>query len=370
MKIFRTIVIVLTCVVAQTSSAQNNQALGTPGAVLGIAVSPNKIPVYTATTITVSGFGQCGTVLISFGDGRDTTISSVNFPRSVMHTYSKTGAIVVGARPGMNCNATTPLTATLTVEGSSLDILCALTGCETTTGRTVACSQPTIKSVSFVTPLEPKEELVIFGCGFGGASTRGGQRVNFKGQFPSAGTVLALEVLSWTESSIKAKMPALSGVRDQTAWLQVANEIYSSNQWGVPFRATRTYQYLGATGVTIQCADLAYVDKCRGHSTLGGLHANLGLFSISGTDVFTVSLINGWVIDGWGPGLNTTWWSVSYPELLYVDRETSLPTYNFSGLAKGAASGVAKVSWKAGPNRYVDYGGWVRAIGPIGLYWY
>ncbi|MEO8193247.1 MAG: hypothetical protein ABI681_05310 [Gemmatimonadales bacterium] len=62
------------------------QALGTPGTIMGIKVIPADVTIYRPVIVSVAGFGECGQVLLSFGDGSSTTLTSVKFPpRSQPH---------------------------------------------------------------------------------------------------------------------------------------------------------------------------------------------------------------------------------------------------------------------------------------------
>ena len=72
-------------------AAQNSQALGTPGGISGIGAYPASGTIYVPVIISVAGWGQCGQILVSFGDGTSTTLTTVTFPREVPHASKTAG---------------------------------------------------------------------------------------------------------------------------------------------------------------------------------------------------------------------------------------------------------------------------------------
>ena len=355
------------------AAAQNNQALGTPGGISGIAAYPSSGTIYVPILISVAGWGQCGQVLVSFGDGTSTTLTSVNFPREVQHAYKTAGRYVVSARPGMSCNAPNAITSTVTIEGSTVDLLCALTGCD---DARPTCKTAYIKSASYTAPLEPNEEVTLHGCGFGGATTGtrpGVRRVLLKGAFPAAGASVPLTIVNWSETAITARVPALTGVRDQIAQLQVEVEPASSNLVPVGFRATRQLRWTADPGVLrITCSPAAAFEWCRpvsAHFVLD--HANAGLSPVKGTDWISLSLANDWVLEKYAP-LPASWSTfaamLEYPALYLPLSPSKVPeVVDASGFVLGAPSGVLRVTWSLGPQEYTGYSGMVLVKGPIGV---
>ncbi len=205
--------------------------MGTAGILGGVAVSPQPISVGAPATILLSGAGECGQVTVNFGDGTSKTLTGVKFASNAQtqHTYSRSGNLTITALAGTNCNATGEVKTSVIVEAGSLaEILCVLTGCDEPARREAPCLAPTIKSVSYTWPLEPKEEVIIHGCGFGDAAATIGRgavrKLSLKGSFPSPGTVVALQVLSWSTATVTARVPPLTGARDQTAKLQLVRD--------------------------------------------------------------------------------------------------------------------------------------------------
>jgi hypothetical protein len=349
----------------------NAQALGTPGTISGITVSPTNIAAYTPATVSIAGFGECGQVLVSFGDGKDTTLTSVKFPRNVMHTWSKQGTLIVAVRPTQTCNAASAITTTIQVEGSALDLLCALSGCDDSNARSAPCTKPVIKQVVFTSPLEPTEQLIVSGCGFGDASSRGGHVLYLKGAFPNAGTSVPLQILTWSESAVMAKLPAMTGVKDQKAYLRIESEPNTSNEWPVDFRATRILQLL-TVPLQEKCSTNAYDNVCMRGPQYGALHGNNSVNNaVSGVDVFTLTLGNGWVIQSHSENTSTwLWWVERYNNynlysVLHFDGGSH--SNDLSGFVPGAGSGLIRVNWKTEGMSYEAYGGTIKVKGPIGV---
>lgn len=350
-------------VAAQTSSF----ALGTPGIISGIAVYPSAVSVYAQATISVAGAGQCGGVIINFGDGSpEQTLSSVTFPAGVVHKYSKAGSFVIRASPGSNCNAATPITTTVNVEGSTVDLLCALTGCDDDNARAAPCLKPTIKSVVYTPPLEPGESLIVSGCGFGDPAARAGVRkLNLKGAFPAAGTAVPLQILTWSETAVMAKVPMVKGVKDQNAWLQIESEPNTSNQIPVSFRATRVIRglYYIEKVIGLTADPKAWGNKCSlTHSSC--IHVNPGNTTASGVDALSITLGNGWVIERQAFYHGTAAFEFIDWAYYMVTLDEKDPVFDASKFVRGAPTGVLRISWTTGPADWSAFHGSIYVKGP------
>lgn len=147
----------------------------------------------------------------------------------------------------------------------------------------------------------------------GGVIIRGEHLRDKPGQFllllSVSGTRVELTNLQWGDTFAAGLIPMITGVPDQPAFLQVITEDgKASNQWPVQFTATRVVVLLPGTALTpVACGsggdDFCYVGSETDPFTVAGGHAMaFGLYSASGTDVYSCFLGNGWVFDHyqWG----------------------------------------------------------------------
>ncbi len=125
----------------------------------------------------------------------------------------------------------------------------------------------------------------------------------------TSGTQLKLTDLQWGDTFAAGVIPAISGVPDQPAFLQIiTDEGRVSNEWPVQFTAARAVVLLPGTALTpVACGsggdDFCYIGSATDPFTVAGGHAmSFGFYSASGTDVYNCSLNNGWVFDHyqWG----------------------------------------------------------------------
>ena len=381
--------VLLAACLTPLSSAAAQFAMGTAGILGGVAVSPQPISVGAPATILLSGAGECGQVTVNFGDGTSKTLTGVKFASNAQtqHTYSRAGSLTITALAGSNCNAKGEVKTSLIVEGSYAEILCALTGCDEPTRRETPCSTPTIRSVSYAWPLEPKENVTLHGCGFGRAL----QQVRLKLPLPSPGTGAALQVLSWSDTDVTASVPALTGVRDQTGRLQVVlgagRTLVSSNEVPVSFRATRElrwlYNYLIDHPTLVQqqlgviqyyCSQAASGNTCDSFhgvdQTFAGNHCSPTSDVIKGMDWYTITLGNGWVFQKY-TDVDMTWWLKNPP---YVSPNicaglnwVHASAGDASLFTPGAPSGVVRVAWALGARQATTYAGLVQVKGPVGV---
>lgn len=224
------------------------------------------------------------------------------------------------------------------------------------------CSPPQIQALSAALPVEPGEELIVNGCGFG---TQAGE-LRLVGNFP--GGHLKLDILAWYDHAISARLPAVSGVLDQTAQLQVVTSALKlGNTHATAFRATRHVVKLEESDFQITCTGTDY-DDCHwpwnvglmggttdtGPRSFGATHhvnskgeLNLGI------DTAKFSLGNGYVLAG-------HWWSWISPH------GNSQAAMDASGYAFGQPSGSIRTVFTV-VGTGVQYWHVVYAIGPVGL---
>lgn len=224
------------------------------------------------------------------------------------------------------------------------------------------CSPPQIQALSAALPVEPGEELIVNGCGFGAQAGE----LRLIGNFP--GAHLKLEILGWYDHAISARLPAVSGVLDQSAQLQVVtHDLKLGNTHAVAFRATRQVVKLEESDFQITCTGTDY-DDCHwpwnvglmggttdtGPRSFGATHHvnNKGELNF-GVDTAKFSLGNGYVLAG-------HWWSWLSPH------GNSQAAMDASGYAFGQPSGSIKTLFTV-VGTGVQYWHVVYAIGPVGL---
>jgi hypothetical protein len=215
------------------------------------------------------------------------------------------------------------------------------------------CSTPKINAVSAAPPVEPGEELIINGCGFGPT----GGELRLVGSFP--GGYLKLSKLQWFPHAINARVPMVSGVKDHTAKLQVVtSDLKISNQWPMTFRATREVVRLVLNNIQVQCDVFNQYTKCPNYfpkfptSTFGAFHGSPTAYH-SGTDKASISLRNGYVLAGYG------WWWLGSSFALDVP----------AGFTEGAASSVVNLHFTHWKDGFGEYGMAIYAVGPVGVPW-
>ncbi len=215
------------------------------------------------------------------------------------------------------------------------------------------CTAPKITAVSAAPPLEPGEELIINGCGFGPV----GGELRLVGNFP--GGHLKLAKLRWLPHAVNARVPIATGVKDQAAKLQVVTtNLKLSNPWLTTFRATRDVVRLTLNNIQVQCDVFNQYTKCPGHfpkfpgSTFGAFHGSPTAYH-SGTDRATIALRNGYVLAGYG------WWWLGSSYALDPP----------GGFTEGASSSTVSMHFTHWADGFGEYGMAVYAVGPVGVPW-
>lgn len=232
---------------------------------------------------------------------------------------------------------------------------------------TPGCATPKITQVSAAPPLDPGDEVILNGCGFGAG---GGSELRLVGNFP--GGYAKFKASVWHDDAIKAVLdPSVRGAFDQNAQMQVVRgDLKLSNQVPIAFRAAReVVLFEEKNTINGACGG----DKSGGHFnqcrvpfqgpglsipmpdsfTMGGVHwVNDGDLDNEGTDVLSLSLANGWKTCGYG----WEWW-FEYPGTGYADAP--------QGYADHRTSLTLKMNWgftRDGMQYHVD----VYAMGPAG----
>ena len=158
------------------------------GTIVGVAIDPQPITQGVPATIMIAGFGSCGQIAVSFGDGKSATLTSVSLPHNLQHTYYLVGSTTVTVKPVTSCKGEAGATGFTQISPiwSALPDLCAIAGCgdepqragvtlspklppDLIAGAAPAptCPTPKLGTVDMTPPIEPGEELIVSGCGFG-----------------------------------------------------------------------------------------------------------------------------------------------------------------------------------------------------------
>lgn len=234
---------------------------------------------------------------------------------------------------------------------------------------TPSCATPKITQISAAPPLDPGDELILNGCGFGSAGQ--GSELRLVGNFP--GGYAKFKASVWHDDAIKAVLdPGTSGAFDQadTKLQLVRGDLKLSNQIPIAFRAARDVVRIDEKAtVTLGCGG----DKSAGHYnycrtplqngtslpsmsdfTMAGVHwVNDSDLDNEGADEISLTLKNGFKTCGYG----WEWW-YEYPGTGYA----SVPI----GYRDGVSSLKIVMLWgltRDGMQYHVD----LYAIGPKGV---
>jgi hypothetical protein len=260
--------------------------------------------------------------------------------------------------------------------------LCSIAACQN--------AKPNITGFDLNSVFTPGGQFVLQGTNFNSADGQPGSIVLKIGNKPGV-TVIHLgqqfyrepyverqtTVLGWADSHVFGRIPAdISGVTDGVATLEIQrHDGWKSAPFVIHFKATKDLQILPMTDVTVKtCATQGDTNLCNNWSdssqlsipanvqptpSLYGSHA---LFipttsndAISGQDVFTLNLQNGWAFDNsyWKNGIYTS--GACYDHLAGVD------------LPSPSVPNRTVVSWNTTCN--VQYHVSLYITGPKGVPW-
>jgi len=190
--------------------------------------------------------------------------------------------------------------------------------------------------------------VYVSGSGFGTAT--GAVRLIF-----SSGQSVQLTNLIWDYNLVNGIIPAdIYGVPDQSAAVQLVTwENAESNKWPVAFTAARRVEFLPASAVQgVSCSASDNRNWCRiGPHGFDGFHTGW-IFGSSGSDTYTVTLKNGWVLH-----------SATKLSVGGFNGNASGP----EGFAPGSASAKLVMDWSYGVVGNVGYGTEIYVIGPAGV---
>jgi hypothetical protein len=357
--------------VALLSLSHPMSGLSKPGTITGLQLSTATPAVGGEVKITIQGDGTCGLLSLSLGDGRPTSLSSVDLPHTVTHVYGQPGSHTVqvsGAGPSHQCTggAAVPITVKTYAE-----LLCGQVECgplvdaisnkpdlidQIDAGKLgdveLSCLKtPKITGILLGSLITPGGPVVLSGCGF-----IGNPELRLVGQFPGGYVTLIPDPGGWAYGHFWGHIPAgIIGAPDQDAFLQIVTKYGSSQHWNVYFTADRQITYLRTNDVVADCGNKEITkDDCPDGCdvTLCGSHALWVPGDIWGTDHVAATLANGW-----------TYYKTGF-------------RWNAKGLTPGEASDAfvgsetqpqVKVSWNVGGWSSLNYRVKVKIAGPVGV---
>ena len=237
---------------------------------------------------------------------------------------------------------------------------------------TVILDFPIVTSVSKQT-LSPGDAVELDGQGFGAAT---GQ-AQLVGSFP--GGSLNLQVNNWTAGKVTATVPAVSGVLDQPAQLQLVSSTgVDANSMDVSFVATRETVNMPGSALQMTCPNSTQFDVCTPYSggtsaTLNSVHESYCCFSgVNGTDEYVATLGNGWHVQSVDFQLNNTdafvYQSICLKDVMSLTSDDLGTASVASAPSTGSAFVDLKVSWHVNANcSPVEYTVSIAVTGPAGV---
>ena len=329
---------------------------------------PETVLVGLPVKVTVAGgTNLCGAVNIDFGDpldqGDKNTHANPNatgkLPFEIAHTWKNEGVFTVKAIGQGNCTGS----ATAVVKVVKFKIA------------------PRPKITGYFGLARPGGVAGIKGTAFG---TKGTVTATLK-KFNGDSLVIEFddddEIIEWKPGLIGIKWPDVSGVRAQDATLRVKVGNLSSNTWTVAFVPEFEFKSLPQTDVKVVSCDLDANDNiCNNFketnpcalgvaewadinpwivsdASILGWHSNCpaAVGDDSGTDVYQITLKNGWVLESFEFD----------PDLSGDDGDyVKAPTPAFP---RGASTWKVSVKWLASVDDEVTYEGRIGITGPKGV---
>ena len=231
------------------------------------------------------------------------------------------------------------------------------------------CPKPQVEAKVVALPIQPHEEIILNGCGFG--DKRGELRL-VSNVFP--GGHVKLEILTWTRKAIHARVPALKGVRNavKARMLIMRSDLMLGDLLRMPFRATYSCELINRSRISVNCAEFGRCDfedptkkdiscsnclkKKWGDFSFGAWHHRARPIN-GGVDKATVNLGNNWYLQGmdyhWG------------------DARSGDGTQVIVGVPQGfkmkARKFTIKIPWTAWQNGEARYVVKLLACGPWGV---
>jgi hypothetical protein len=223
-----------------------------------------------------------------------------------------------------------------------------------------SCATPKITQTSLGASLEPGQEFIVNGCGFGLKSPQ--SELRLVGAFPETpGGYLKLEILEWHGYAIHAKVPIVTG-NSQTATLQVVRkDLMLSNQIPVPFTPWEVVM-LRPNDVSVDCTAPLSANECNlastdpsspWYGTVGIRHKTTYSGEPEDFDAFSATLKSPWTFVGYA-----WWWWGNPPDRGYA----ALPF----GFPNGSSSLKMSPVWASDWHSDIDLLFQLYALGPAG----
>ena len=235
------------------------------------------------------------------------------------------------------------------------------------------CPKPQVEAKAVAVPIEPLEEIILNGCGFG--DQRGELRLE-SDVFP--GGHVKLDIVTWTRKAIHARVPSLKGVKNHgTSRMRIVRkDLTLGEPFFMPFKATQSCELIPKNRVHMSCGEAGQCFGDKNKSTaesiklhLSELYKKIGkdasfgawhrkaTLSNSGVDKASVNLGNGWTLQGmdydWADGGSTKGTNAS----------VGLP----GGFKKSAKEFTIHMPWASWLGGEAVYGVKFLACGPWGV---
>jgi hypothetical protein len=220
------------------------------------------------------------------------------------------------------------------------------------------CASPKITQTSLGTSLEPGQEFIVNGCGFGLKSPQSDLRL--VGTFPETPKgYLTLEVLEWHGYAIHARVPIVTG-NSQTAKLQVVRkDLMVSNQIPIPFAPWEVVM-LRPEDVSVNCFAQYSANECNLASTdpsspwygTVGIRHKTSDSEESDYDRISATLKSPWTFVGFA------WWWWDPADRGYA--------HSPFGFVNGSSSLSMRAAWGSWTHGEIDRLFQLYAFGPVG----
>lgn len=378
MKLFSPIVVLTLAVAASRSAAAG---------VTAVSLSPaSPVVPGTTVTVTVTGTNPCPQVEIDFGDGQIVKYATMGgLPFAQSHAYPAAGSFTIVVKGHGNCRGTAsaPLVVAARRPGDgrpagggpgrlagSADALCAVVDCA---GLSGAMTGPPPKITKVLGVIQPGGPVLVGGENFG--NTPGRVRMIAEG----GSQEFLLQNLEWYPSGIGGKIPNVPGVGEakNPRFLVETSAGRVSNEWGVNWIVA--LKVLPRDDVkVVSCGKDGKTNFCNGQFFQIGLPCGQGLITDAaptpagvtfsgrhdncwgavgddeGTDVFEISLRNGWVLH-----------ELSFEKSISGKDEGTVTAP--SGFVPGATSWKPEIKWSVSPADEIAYWAFVVIRGPKGV---
>lgn len=235
------------------------------------------------------------------------------------------------------------------------------------------CLKPQVQATAVTAPIEPLEEIILNGCGFG--DQRGELRLEGNG-FP--GDILKLEILTWTRNVIRARVPSVKGIPlGVVANMRIVRkDLILGDPFPMPFKPTKSCELIPKNRVQMSCGGAGQCfpgqsasgvellalqvnplyQRTIKEASFGAWHSK-GQFVNAGVDKGSVNLKNGWVV----MGMDYEWDDGGPP-----GQKNVLVTV-LKGFLPATKQFTIEMAWKSWLGGQAVYGVKLLACGPWGV---